>query len=147
MNINKQETAYNVHLRKAKRAINFIFILLLISLLPTLSSSNFDSYFFISAISFVALFISSRSIYKYPVFAVISLGFMILFYLYSLYSFLYVANSTSSINTKSFLFYFILTIRTFVTLIVIQGFLSAIKGMIGKEQFEKKYETLDEDEM
>lgn len=145
MNNYEQEESYKVHLSKAKKAINFILVLFFITLLPVLFSDKIEQIFNIQFASFVALFISARYIFKYPIFAVITLGIMILFYFHGWFNFIFKSNFGP--ETVGFLFYFILILRILTTFIIIRGFYAAIKGMIGKEQLEKKHHTLDEDEL
>ncbi|MFK7775052.1 MAG: hypothetical protein AB8F94_23125 [Saprospiraceae bacterium] len=149
MSTNQQTPVYNVHLKKAKNAINFVLVLFFFILLPVVFEEKFEQLFLLQGTLFLALFISARTIYKYPILAVITLGIMILFYLHGWYNFITQINlpNNAGFDVKDFLFYLILFLRIFTTTIVMRGFYFAIKGMIGKEQLEKRYETLDEDEM
>jgi len=145
MNNYEQEPSFEIHLKKAKKVINFLLVLFFITLLPTIAFGKLGQLNYINVTSFVVLIISSRIIFKYPFFAVITLGFMVLFYLHGWYNFLYKTNLIS--EPRDFLLYFILIFRIFATLIVFRGFYLAIKGMNAKEHFEKTHGTLDEYEI
>ena len=150
MNTNQQEPSYNVHLRKAKKAINFILLLSLFSLSAILISERFTQSSFIQLTTIFGLFLSARYLFKYPFGAVVILGIFLLFYIYGWFNLLsqkFISSSSGIEDGYNMVFYVILVFRGIVTLVVMGGFYYATKGMIEKEQFEKKHGTLDEDEM
>lgn len=149
MNTNQQEASYYVHLRKAKKAINFILSLSLVVAVASLIPGRITQSFFVQLVIIFSLYFSARFIFQYPIIGVILLGMMMIFYLVGWFDLLSGKHIPISfgIGSASFIYYFILAFRGFTTLIIIGGFYFAIKGMIEKEHYEKKHGTLDEEEI
>lgn len=149
MNTYKQEATYYVHLRKAKKAINFILSISLFIIFASLIPGRITQAFFVQLAIIVSFYFAGQMIFKYPIIGVVLLGGMILFYLVGWYDLLSGKHIPISfgIGSQSFIYFFILLFRGFTTLIIIGGFYFAVKGMIEKEQYEKTHGTLDEDEI
>ena len=86
-------------------------------------------------------------IHKIPIVGVMVLGVVALSYLWGWYVWLFGSRIAFGVITSNIFLYIILAFRFFITCIAVAGFYFAVKGMMAKEQFEKKYETLDEDEL
>lgn len=148
MNTYKQEASYYVHLRKAKKSINFILSVSLFIIVASLIPGRITQTFFVQLAVIISLYLSGQLIFKHPIIGVVLLGGMILFYMVGWYDLLSGNHIPISfgIGSTSFIYSFILLFRGFTTLVIIGGFYFAVKGMIEKEQFEKTHGTLDEDE-
>jgi hypothetical protein len=147
MTSNKQHWAVEVQLEKAKRAINFLFVLSLIAVFGVYSSIGFENLTFIQITISIILFIASRIIYEQPIFAVVVLAIVVLFYMYGWVLFLFDSPDSFGIDASNMIGIAIIFYRFFITGVAIGGLYFAIKGLNGKEHFEKNHGTLDEDEM
>lgn len=147
MSVNKQHWEIEVHLEKAKRAINLLFVLSLIAAFGVYSSIGFETQTIIQFTITAILLVASRIIYEHPIFAVLVLTVVVLFYMVGWVAFLFDVPNSFGIDSSNMIGIAIIFYRFFITGVAIGGLYFAIKGMNAKEQLEKSHGTLDEDEM
>ena len=147
MSQNKQHWLIDVHLRKAKRAINLLFVLSLLATFGFYSAIGLETQTFIQITISIILFVASRIIYDQPILGVVILTIVVLFYMYGWVLFLFDSPDSFGIDSSNMIGIGIMFYRFFITGVAIGGLYFAIKGMKGKEYFEKSHGTLDEDEM
>lgn len=147
MAVNKQRWAVDVHLEKAKRAINLLFVLSLIASFGIYSSIGFETPTIIQFTITGILLIASLIIYDYPAFGVLVMTAVVLFYLYGWALFVFGSPNSFGIDASNLIGIVIMFYRIFITGVAIGGLYFAIKGMNAKEYLEKSHGTLDEDEI
>lgn len=147
MSQNKQHWLIDVHLRKAKRAINLLFVLSLLATFGFYSAIGLETQTLIQITISVILFSASLNIYEHPIWGVVVLVIVVLFYLYSWSLFLFDSPNYFRIDSSNIIEIMVIFYRLFITAVAVGGLYFAIKGMKGKEYFEKSHSTLDEDEM
>lgn len=150
MNNNQQEATHNVHLKKAKRSINFILFVSLFLLLFSVIVGEVNLSLSIQLSIVIGLLLSSSYLFKFPLIAVVFLGLFLVYFLYVWYEVLTLRFDPENDELNSgynMVFNILLVFRGFITLVLFGGFYYAVKGMIEKDQFEKNHGTLDEDQI
>lgn len=149
MDNSQQRGSHLVHLKKAKKGIDFMLFWSVLVLITLLLFSSFSSSFFIQLVMVIGLVLASQLIYIYPIIGTIVLGGIMISYLHGWYKIIsgQILPMAFGLDSGNLTYYLILIFRSMITLILTYGLYYSIKGMIEKEQFEKSLGTLDEEEL